>query len=262
MVIPVNTNVHINLDLHGRHPRLLREGLQLLALRPAGRAQPVSRSKRSRPETSPGSAPQLCGLYHSLMFFNVKVVSKSQYTAWLASTANPVAFAAAQKDDGSTDGQRRFPTKPASSHGDKLMVDLITPPPAIIDVDHDGDEGHDEHHGATGILKWMNLDRPQGHRTLLHRHLGRHAHHRWLVRRDHSRPIGLRPTERSSRSPSTTNCFTMHGSVMIYLFAGPFAFGGLANIIVPIQIGAPDMAFPRTETPSPTGCTSWVRSPC
>jgi len=30
---------------------------------------------------------------------------------------------------------------------------------------------------------------------------------------------------------------------MIYLFAGPFAFGGLANIIVPIQIGAPDMAF-------------------
>jgi len=39
--------------------------------------------------------------------------------------------------------------------------------------------------------------------------------------------------------------FTMHGSVMIYLFAGPFAFGGLANIIVPLQIGAPDMAFPR-----------------
>jgi cytochrome c oxidase subunit 1 len=39
--------------------------------------------------------------------------------------------------------------------------------------------------------------------------------------------------------------FTMHGSLMIYLFVGPFAFGGLANIIVPLQIGAPDMAFPR-----------------
>jgi cytochrome c oxidase subunit I len=38
--------------------------------------------------------------------------------------------------------------------------------------------------------------------------------------------------------------FTMHGSVMIYLFAVPFAFG-LANYIVPLQIGAPDMAFPR-----------------
>ncbi len=39
--------------------------------------------------------------------------------------------------------------------------------------------------------------------------------------------------------------FTMHGSIMMYLFAGPFAFGGLANYIVPLQIGAPDMAFPR-----------------
>jgi cytochrome c oxidase subunit I len=39
--------------------------------------------------------------------------------------------------------------------------------------------------------------------------------------------------------------FTMHGSIMLYLFAGPFAFGGLANYIVPLQVGAPDMAFPR-----------------
>jgi len=39
--------------------------------------------------------------------------------------------------------------------------------------------------------------------------------------------------------------FTMHGSLMMYLFAGPFAFGGFANLIIPLQIGAPDMAFPR-----------------
>ena len=39
--------------------------------------------------------------------------------------------------------------------------------------------------------------------------------------------------------------FTMHGSLMLYLFAGPFAFGGLANFVVPLQVGAPDMAFPR-----------------
>ena len=30
--------------------------------------------------------------------------------------------------------------------------------------------------------------------------------------------------------------FTMHGSLMLYLFAGPFAFGGLANYIVPLQV--------------------------
>src|SRR5579875_2628973 len=38
--------------------------------------------------------------------------------------------------------------------------------------------------------------------------------------------------------------FTMHGSLMLYLFLGPFAFG-MANYLVPLQIGAPDMAFPR-----------------
>ena len=38
--------------------------------------------------------------------------------------------------------------------------------------------------------------------------------------------------------------FTMHGSIMLFLFIGPFAFG-LANYFVPLHIGARDMAFPR-----------------
>jgi cytochrome c oxidase subunit 1 len=38
--------------------------------------------------------------------------------------------------------------------------------------------------------------------------------------------------------------FTMHGSIMLFLFLGPFAFG-LANYLVPLQAGARDMAFPR-----------------
>ncbi|MBW3547670.1 MAG: cytochrome c oxidase subunit I [Actinobacteria bacterium] len=38
--------------------------------------------------------------------------------------------------------------------------------------------------------------------------------------------------------------FTMHGSIMMFLFIGPFAFG-LANYVVPLHIGAPDMSFPR-----------------
>ena len=42
--------------------------------------------------------------------------------------------------------------------------------------------------------------------------------------------------------------FTMHGSLMLYLFAGPLAFGGLANYLVPLQVGTPDMAFPRLNT--------------
>ncbi len=38
--------------------------------------------------------------------------------------------------------------------------------------------------------------------------------------------------------------FTMHGSIMLFLFIGPFAFG-VANYFVPLHIGARDMAFPR-----------------
>ena len=38
--------------------------------------------------------------------------------------------------------------------------------------------------------------------------------------------------------------FTMHGTIMLLLFATPL-FVGFANAIMPMQIGAPDVAFPR-----------------
>ncbi|RVW01674.1 aa3-type cytochrome oxidase subunit I [Rhodococcus spongiicola] len=38
--------------------------------------------------------------------------------------------------------------------------------------------------------------------------------------------------------------FTMHGTIMLLLYATPVVFG-FANYIVPLQIGAPDVAFPR-----------------
>ncbi|MGH3456456.1 MAG: cbb3-type cytochrome c oxidase subunit I, partial [Nocardioidaceae bacterium] len=38
--------------------------------------------------------------------------------------------------------------------------------------------------------------------------------------------------------------FTMHGTIMLLLFATPL-FVGFANAIMPLQIGSPDVAFPR-----------------
>jgi cytochrome c oxidase subunit I len=38
--------------------------------------------------------------------------------------------------------------------------------------------------------------------------------------------------------------FTMHGTLMIFLFVMP-VFSGFANFVMPLMIGAPDVAFPR-----------------
>ena len=38
--------------------------------------------------------------------------------------------------------------------------------------------------------------------------------------------------------------FTMHGTIMLLLFATPL-FAGFTNAIMPLQLGAPDVAFPR-----------------
>jgi cytochrome c oxidase subunit I len=38
--------------------------------------------------------------------------------------------------------------------------------------------------------------------------------------------------------------FTMHGTIMLLLYAIPIVFG-FANLVLPLQIGAPDVAFLR-----------------
>ncbi|MCV2488403.1 cytochrome c oxidase subunit I [Geodermatophilus sp. YIM 151500] len=46
-------------------------------------------------------------------------------------------------------------------------------------------------------------------------------------------------------SPEQYNqLFTMHGTVMLLLFATPLVFA-FANLVLPLQIGSPDVAFPR-----------------
>ena len=60
-----------------------------------------------------------------------------------------------------------------------------------------------------------------------------------LMRTELAEP-GLQVVSRSMYN----QLFTMHGTLMMYLFAAPFGFG-LANYLIPLHIGAPDMAFPR-----------------
>jgi cytochrome c oxidase subunit 1 len=128
------------------------------------------------------------------------------------------------------------------------MTDLLTRTTPDVQSDlHSGDGHHDgshEHHGATGILNWLT--------STDHKVIGMS----YTVTSVIMLVIGgafamviraqlVAPNNHLVNFSQYNELFTMHGSVMIYLFAGPFAFGALANFIVPIQIGAPDMAFPR-----------------
>jgi cytochrome c oxidase subunit 1 len=130
------------------------------------------------------------------------------------------------------------------------MTDVIAPPlttgagtrgPEVVEIaEH---HGHEEH-GPTGVLKWLT--------STDHKVIGMSymitslvvfyiAGIMALIMR-----LQLSSPNASLVSFSQYNeLFTMHGSLMLYLFAGPFAFGGLANYMVPLQVGAPDMAFPR-----------------
>jgi cytochrome c oxidase subunit 1 len=111
------------------------------------------------------------------------------------------------------------------------------------DLDHVSEHEH-EHVEASGILKWLTstdhkvIGLSYTITSLVMFVIGGFLAE--LIR------IQLTSPNASFVSLAEYNqLFTMHGSLMIYLFVGPFAFGGLANIIVPLQVGAPDMAFPR-----------------
>ena len=54
----------------------------------------------------------------------------------------------------------------------------------------------------------------------------------------------LGPTEHIVSDQQYNELFTMHGTLMLLMFATPL-FVGFANELVPLQIGAPDVAFPR-----------------
>ena len=107
-----------------------------------------------------------------------------------------------------------------------------------------GDADHGHHEGPSGILNWLT--------STDHKVIGKSYMITSLVTFFVAGIMAvviraqLLDPHTSLVSYQTYNeLFTMHGSLMMYLFAGPFAFGGLANYIVPLQVGAPDMAYPR-----------------
>ena len=118
MVIPVNTDVHINLTstdvVHGFYVKSFNFSRYAL---PGVVNQFTIRAINTG--TFFGQCTQLCGLYHSLMFFHVKVVTPAHYQSWLASfhnsssASNATAAQNAQQQQNAT----YVPSKPTASSG-------------------------------------------------------------------------------------------------------------------------------------------------
>ncbi len=109
---------------------------------------------------------------------------------------------------------------------------------------HGDGDGRAHHEGPTGILNWLT--------STDHKVIGKSYMITSLILFFIAGIMALvmrtqlaDPTSSLVSFQTYNELFTMHGSLMMYLFAGPFAFGGLANYVVPLQVGAPDMAFPR-----------------
>jgi len=109
-------------------------------------------------------------------------------------------------------------------------------------VGHPGEPEHE--HGPTGFVKWIT--------STDHKVIGKSYLITSLVffcmagiMAIMMRTQLVSPDNTIVSQHTYNELFTMHGSLMLYLFAGPFAFGGIANYLVPLQVGAPDMAFPR-----------------
>jgi cytochrome c oxidase subunit 1 len=136
------------------------------------------------------------------------------------------------------------------------MTDLIERPvvaqpsaPGGGDTTSHDDHGHHDDHGPSGILKWLT--------STDHKVIGLSYTVTSVVMMiiggafaEIVRAQLVSPTSTLVSFSQYNELFTMHGSVMIYLFVGPFAFAGLANYLIPLQIGAPDMAFPRLNAMS------------
>src|SRR5919198_272566 len=68
-----------------------------------------------------------------------------------------------------------------------------------------------------------------------------------MTRIERRRQLAPRETPRVQRSPRReqyNQLVSIHGTLMLLLFATPLVFA-FANFVLPLQLGAPDVAFPR-----------------
>ena len=154
----------------------------------------------------PGRCAEFCGLDHARMDFSVRVVS-----------------------------QGRLPAMGRAGPGGQRLMTLTTERPTT--------PSHPERPRATGLLGWLtSTDHKQVGISYMVTAFGFFMIGGALA--EVIRAQLWSPDSHLVSASTYDQVFTMHGSIMMYLFIVPFAFG-LANYLVPLQIGADEVAFPR-----------------
>ena len=190
-----------------------------------------------------GKCAELCGEYHSLMLFTVKVVSEAEFEnqmQLLRDAGNEGQLGPEYNTNSNLPGNGES-TDRQRSPGSEMST--ATAPARSA---HDDGVRH-----AVGRAQGQHLrqvdhhDRPQDDRLPVPDQLVHLLHGRRRDGAHHARPALRAGTARSSATGEQYNqLFTMHGTIMLLMFATPL-FAGFANVAMPLQIGAPDVAFPR-----------------
>ena len=181
----------------------------------------------NREGTFDGRCAELCGVYHSRMLFNVKVVSQSEYDSYLKSLEAKGNVGEAKGGDSVNDepGRREprrrrvttasvtAPTQGSSRTLGQQVVRILTT------TDH-------KLIGKLYLITSFAWFLVGGVLAL-------------LIRSELAFP-----GQQVVNDEVYNQLFTMHGTIMLLLFATPLFFG-FANVIMPLQIGSPDVAFPR-----------------
>jgi cytochrome c oxidase subunit 1 len=122
-------------------------------------------------------------------------------------------------------------------------VTLVQEPSGHVEP-HGG--GHGDHHDAPKKTNFLGYIRTTSHKDIALMY-GVSAFGFFIfagILAELMRAELARPGLQFLSNQQYNQLFTMHGTLMLLMFATPMAFA-FANFLVPLQIGAPDVAFPR-----------------
>ena len=226
LVLPADTSVRFDLTLDRRHPLVLDPRLPLQARHVPGRGHVVLGRRRVAHRVVPEHrrVRRVLRARPHKMRFSVRIVTPDEFEQWLRGPARRPDEAVDRRSEprlptGTAVASTTSSAAPRRRVGHRRAGLPRTLSGWLTTTDHK----------AIGVAYAVT--------SLVFLAIGGAL--AGIIRAELAQP-GMQVVDEATYN----SVFTIHGSVMVYLFAVPFGFA-LANYLIPLQIGAPDLAFPR-----------------